>query len=116
MLQGRVSHHSPFTQFLPPFIAAISMFLVRICSPCPQVTEQVLQFPNKLHVQLTKFIMKLNSWGFYNILSNAVVVVKNELTNILAKTIYAVLAASITSLPLLSAITIAVIHIAIWCC
>ena len=68
MLQGRVSHHSPFTQFLPPFIAAISMFLVRICSPCPQVTEQVLQFPNKLHVQLTKFIMKLNSWGFYNIL------------------------------------------------
>ena len=121
MLQGRVSHHSPFTQFLPPFIAAISMFLVRICSPCPQVTEQVLQFPNKLHVQLTKFIVKSNFWGIYNTLnyewlSNAVVVVENGLTNILAKTIYAVLAASITSLPLLSAITIAVIHIAIWCC
>ena len=40
----------------------------------------------------------------------------NELTNILAKTIYAVLATSITSLLSLSAITIAVIHIAIWCC
>ena len=119
MLQGRVSHHSPFTQFLPPFIAAISMFLVRICSPCPQVTEQVLQLPNKLHVQLTKFIMKLNSCGFityYEWPSNAVVVVNNELTNILAKIIYAVLAASITSLTLLSAITIALIHIAIWCC
>ena len=116
MLQGRVSHHSPFTQFLPPFIAAISMFLVRICSPCPQVTEQVLQFPNKLHVQLTKFMVKSNFWGIYNKLNNAVVVAKNELTNRLAKTIYAVLAASITSLPLLSARTIAVIHIAIWCC
>ena len=70
MLQGRVSHHSPFTQFLPPFIAAISMFLVRICSPCPQVTEQVLQFPNKLHVQLTKFMVKSNFWGIYNKLNN----------------------------------------------
>ena len=70
MLQGRVSHHSPFTQFLPPFIAAISMFLVRICSPCPQVTEQVLQFPNKLHVQLTKFMVKSNFWGIYNTLNN----------------------------------------------
>ena len=47
---------------------------------------------------------------------NAVVVAKNELTNRLAKTIYAVLAASITSLTLLSAITITVIDIAIWCC
>ena len=115
MLQGRVSVSLP-SQLLPPFAASISMFLVRICSPCPQVTEQVLQFPNKLHVQLTKFMVKSNFWGIYNTLNNAVVVTKNELTNRLAKTIYAVLAASITSLTLPSAITITVIDIAIWCC
>ena len=70
MLQGRVSVSLP-SQFLPPFVAGISMFLVRICSPCPQVTEQVLQLPNKLHVQLTKFIVKLNLWGIYNILQGS---------------------------------------------
>ena len=115
MLQGRVSVLLP-SQLLPPLVASISMFLVRICSPCPQVTEQVLQFPNKLHMQLTKFKVKSKFWAIDNTLNNAVVVAKNELTNRLAKTIYAVLAASITSLTLLSAITITVIDIAILCC
>lgn len=58
ILQGRVSFSSP-VQLFPPYFAAVSIFLVRSCTPSPQLTEQLSHSPYSLQLQSTVYAINM---------------------------------------------------------
>ena len=60
---ARVSFATP-VQFFPPNAADVLMFLVRCCSPAPQLTEQLFHSPYAFHRQSTENIKMKLSWVY----------------------------------------------------
>ena len=58
ILQALDSTSDPIQSF-PPWEGAVDLFLVRICSPSPQGTEHIFQFPKLLQTQSTTSTINL---------------------------------------------------------